>query len=139
MSFLAEYFLFKKAADHHRWGSAYPLHPSPRSAPDHNYFIEASEREGSLGMSILHAVVDVGRDCRSNEIKPNRIKCRFLVGGKTVSAGYLVGKPTATHSWCRGRNRTQTTLIKACALPSENLVPTLFLQRSIKVSKERNT
>ena len=93
MSFLAEYFLFKKAADHHRWGSAYPLHPSPRSAPDHNYFIEAPEREGNLGMSILQAVVDVGRDCRSNEIKPNRIKCRFLVGGENRQC-WIFGRKT---------------------------------------------
>ena len=62
-------------------GSAYPLHLSPWYTLDHNYFIEAPGQVGNLGMSRLQAVVNVGRD-RSNEIKPNHIKCRVLVGGK---------------------------------------------------------
>jgi len=108
-------------------GSAYPLHLSPWYTLDHNYFIEAPGQVGNRGMSRLQAVVNAGRD-RSNEIKPNHIKCRVLVGGKTVSAG-----STATHTWRRGRNRTQTTLMKGmcssqCVNPGSHSFPSAIDQ-----------
>jgi len=61
--------------------------------------------------------------CRSNEIKTNHIKCRILVGGKNGQC-WLLGE-TATHTRHRGRNRTQTTLMKGecssqCANPGSH-------------------